>query len=242
MGVVSAGDRVGRGVGMWAEGQAGAGRRRREDRREVRPRDGRRRQAGAATSRIAPVRIKPAVPGKFRWLDARTLTFVADEALPRSTRFELEARAGTTALDGFGLAKAVKWSFETERLHVTLGVAGPSGPRPISASRVVVQPAGPAIGRGEAVRVRVRRETRGGCRRQHGRDGGRARQLRRAAARAARAGDQVAVRVQRRAHRAPRGRWASRSRRRRWRRAPAATRRRRRRRPRTRSRSRHTVR
>ena len=25
----------------------------------------------------APVRIKPAVPGKFRWLDARTLTFVA---------------------------------------------------------------------------------------------------------------------------------------------------------------------
>ncbi len=72
----------------------------------------------------APVRIKPAVPGKFRWLDARTLTFVAEEALPRSTRFELEARAGTTALDGLGLAKAVTWSFETERLHVTLTSPG----------------------------------------------------------------------------------------------------------------------
>jgi hypothetical protein len=50
-----------------------------------------------------PVRLKPAVPGKFRWLDPRTLAFVADDPLPRSTRFEVEARAGTTALDGFGL-------------------------------------------------------------------------------------------------------------------------------------------
>ena len=50
------------------------------------------------------------------------------------------------------------------------------------------------------MRVRVRREARGGCRRQHGRDGGRALQLRRAAARAAGAGDQVAVRVQPRSH------------------------------------------
>src|SRR5204863_3308446 len=66
----------------------------------------------------------PSVPGKYRWLDARTLAFVADDVLPRSTRFELEARAGTRALDGFGLAKAVGWSFETERLRVTLGSPG----------------------------------------------------------------------------------------------------------------------
>jgi uncharacterized protein YfaS (alpha-2-macroglobulin family) len=71
-----------------------------------------------------PVRIKPALPGKFRWLDVRTLAFVPDETLPRSTRFELEARAGTTALDGLGLAKAVTWSFETERLHITLSSPG----------------------------------------------------------------------------------------------------------------------
>ena len=68
--------------------------------------------------------MRPTVPGKYRWLDARTLAFVADEDLPRSTRFELEARAGTRALDGFGLAKAVKWSFETERLRITLGSPG----------------------------------------------------------------------------------------------------------------------
>ena len=71
-----------------------------------------------------PVRMKPAVPGKYRWLDARTLAFVPDEDLPRSTKFELEARAGTRALDGFGLAKAVKWSFETERLRITLASPG----------------------------------------------------------------------------------------------------------------------
>ena len=92
----------------------------------------------------APVRIKPAVPGKFRWLDARTLTFVAEEALPRSTRFELEARAGTTALDGLGLAKAVTWSFETERLHVTLTSPG-KWATPDQRIAVVVQPAGAPV-------------------------------------------------------------------------------------------------
>ena len=116
-----------------------------------------------------PVRIKPVVPGKFRWLDARTLAFVAEEALPRSTHFELEARAGTTALDGFGLAKAVQWSFETERLHVTLGSPG-RWATPDQRIAGLVQPAGPAVRRGEAVRLRVRREPRRGCRRQHGRD------------------------------------------------------------------------
>ena len=71
-----------------------------------------------------PVKLKPSVPGKFRWLDTRTLAFVADEPLPRSTRFEVAARADTRALDGLGLAKAVAWSFETERLRVTLGSPG----------------------------------------------------------------------------------------------------------------------
>src|SRR4051812_12187926 len=64
----------------------------------------------------SPLRLKPEVPGKFRWLDARTLAFVPGKALPRSTRFEAELEAGTRALDGFGIAEPVRWSFETERL------------------------------------------------------------------------------------------------------------------------------
>ena len=83
-----------------------------------------RRQARRPMSPDPPVRMKPTVPGKYRWLDAPPLAFVADEELPRSTRFELEARAGTRALDGFGLAKAVKYSIETERLRITLGSQG----------------------------------------------------------------------------------------------------------------------
>lgn len=67
-----------------------------------------------------PLRVKPAVPGKFRWRDVQTLAFEAAQPLPRSTRFEMTVRAGTRALDGFGVAKAVTWSFETERLRVRL--------------------------------------------------------------------------------------------------------------------------
>ena len=66
-----------------------------------------------------PLRLEPPVPGKRRWVDARTLAFTPAEALPRSTRVELEVPAGTVALDGLGLAKAVHWSFETERLAVS---------------------------------------------------------------------------------------------------------------------------
>jgi uncharacterized protein YfaS (alpha-2-macroglobulin family) len=67
----------------------------------------------------APMRVKPDVPGKLRWLDACTLAFVPAGTLPGSTRFDVEVKAGTKALDGFGIAKPVRWSFETERLRVS---------------------------------------------------------------------------------------------------------------------------
>jgi uncharacterized protein YfaS (alpha-2-macroglobulin family) len=66
-----------------------------------------------------PLQIRPSVPGKRRWTDAHTLVFVPAEGLPASTRVELEVPAGTVALDGLGLPKAVRWSFETERLAVS---------------------------------------------------------------------------------------------------------------------------
>jgi alpha-2-macroglobulin len=73
----------------------------------------------------APLRVTPPVPGKLRWLDARTLAFTPDQPLPGSTRFELEVKAGTVALDGHGIDKPVRWSFETERLAVDF--PGPPG-------------------------------------------------------------------------------------------------------------------
>ncbi len=70
------------------------------------------------------LRIRPEIAGRLRWLDARTLAFVPAEPLPGSTRFELEIPSGTKALDGLGLAKSVRWSFETERLRLRFGGAG----------------------------------------------------------------------------------------------------------------------
>ena len=49
---------------------------------------------------VPPLRMTPAVPGIFRWLDAKVITFVPDDALPRSTKIDMEVPAGTKALDG----------------------------------------------------------------------------------------------------------------------------------------------
>ena len=144
-----------------------------------------------------PMRSQPAVAGKLRWLDARTLAFVPAERLPGSTRFEVVVKAGTAALDGLGLPKAVRWSFETERLRVELpGRARAVGdPRP--GDRPRVQPAGAGARRREALRLRERRRARRGGRRQHGRERGGAHALPGDPARAAGAGDEVAVRLRR---------------------------------------------
>jgi uncharacterized protein YfaS (alpha-2-macroglobulin family) len=75
-----------------------------------------------------PMRLEPKLPGRYRWLDARTLAFIPAQPPPRSTRFEAEVPAGTTALDGTGIAKPSRWSFETERLRVSFPARGVSPP------------------------------------------------------------------------------------------------------------------
>jgi uncharacterized protein YfaS (alpha-2-macroglobulin family) len=75
-----------------------------------------------------PLETKPKLPGRYVWLDTETLELLPRDALPRSTRVEAAVPAGTRALDGFGIAKAVRWSFETERLRVTFPGAGVTPP------------------------------------------------------------------------------------------------------------------
>ncbi len=65
--------------------------------------------------------VRPPVAGKLRWLDARTLALLPAAPLPGSTHFDVEVPSGTKAPDGVGLSKAVRWSFETERLRVRFG-------------------------------------------------------------------------------------------------------------------------
>jgi uncharacterized protein YfaS (alpha-2-macroglobulin family) len=69
-----------------------------------------------------PLRIEPALKGRFEWIDARTVAFTPDDALPRATRFTMLVPAGTRALDGARVKDDVRWAIETPRptAHLSL--------------------------------------------------------------------------------------------------------------------------
>ncbi|HNY90861.1 MAG TPA: MG2 domain-containing protein [bacterium] len=73
-----------------------------------------------------PLRISPAVKGKYRWMGTRTLVFTPLDTLPTATRFEMTIPAGTKALSGAVLKAPYVWSFETLR-PVLLYTAPESG-------------------------------------------------------------------------------------------------------------------
>ena len=120
-----------------------------------------------------PLRIRPALAGKLRWLDARTLAFVPAAPLPGATRFEVAGPGGAVALDGLGAVKDVRWSFETERLRARFGGDGAalpdSGPRPTRRSRSA-STSRCARGTSNGTARTCGKPAAGGGRRQHGRD------------------------------------------------------------------------
>ena len=71
-----------------------------------------------------PVRIVPALPGTWRWLGTKTLTFEYDSALidrlPKATEYLVTVPAGTKSATGGVLANAVTWTFTTPAPKVTL--------------------------------------------------------------------------------------------------------------------------
>ncbi len=64
-----------------------------------------------------PVNIEPDLPGTWRWLGTKTLTFQYDSALidrlPKATEYRVTVPAGTESLTGGKLAEAVSWTFKT---------------------------------------------------------------------------------------------------------------------------------
>ncbi|MDD5369457.1 MAG: alpha-2-macroglobulin family protein [Anaerolineaceae bacterium] len=70
-----------------------------------------------------PVQLDPPLPGKWRWLGTRTLTFQYDSALidrlPKATEYHARVPAGVRALNGSELAEAVEWSFTTPAPEIT---------------------------------------------------------------------------------------------------------------------------
>ncbi|MCU0691338.1 MAG: MG2 domain-containing protein, partial [Polyangiaceae bacterium] len=69
----------------------------------------------AEHQRDAPARMKPDVPGSWRWIGSRALYFAPETKLPLATAFELSVPAGTRALDGSALDKDYVLQFSTPR-------------------------------------------------------------------------------------------------------------------------------
>ncbi|MAT43249.1 MAG: hypothetical protein CL609_12995 [Anaerolineaceae bacterium] len=64
-----------------------------------------------------PVQIEPTLPGTWRWLGTKTLTFEYDsefvDRLPKATEYQVTVPAGTKSINGSQLAADVRWSFRT---------------------------------------------------------------------------------------------------------------------------------
>jgi alpha-2-macroglobulin len=64
-----------------------------------------------------PVRLEPTLPGTWRWLGTKTLTFQYDsqliDRLPKSTEYRVTIPAGTRSATGGVLSDTVEWTFST---------------------------------------------------------------------------------------------------------------------------------
>ncbi|MEK6752073.1 MAG: alpha-2-macroglobulin family protein [Chloroflexota bacterium] len=64
-----------------------------------------------------PIKIEPSLPGTWRWLGTKTLTFEYDseliDRLPKATEYRATVPAGTVSATGGVLAESVTWMFTT---------------------------------------------------------------------------------------------------------------------------------
>ncbi|HEX8208854.1 MAG TPA: Ig-like domain-containing protein [Longimicrobium sp.] len=76
---------------------------------------------GNVEGRAVPARLSPQAPGRWQWIDVRTLRFEPQGRLPMATEFTVEIPAGTTSATGGRLADAVRWTFGTPAPRATGG-------------------------------------------------------------------------------------------------------------------------
>ncbi|HEU0298825.1 MAG TPA: Ig-like domain-containing protein, partial [Longimicrobium sp.] len=88
---------------------------------------------GDVAARAVPARITPQPPGRWRWLDVRTLRFEPEGRLPMATEFTVEVPAGTRSAAGRPLDEAVHWTFRTAAARATGSwpQGGPIGRDPV---------------------------------------------------------------------------------------------------------------
>ena len=84
---------------------------------------------GELAAEDIPVILEPAVPGRWRWVGARTLLFQGGtegtDRMPMATEFSASIPEGILAADGTKLAEGVIWTFRTPA--PTLQYAWPTG-------------------------------------------------------------------------------------------------------------------
>jgi uncharacterized protein YfaS (alpha-2-macroglobulin family) len=72
---------------------------------------------GDLAAQDVPIIIEPSLPGTWRWLGTRTLTFEYDseliDRLPKATEYRVTVPAGTRSVNGGTLAETVSWTFRT---------------------------------------------------------------------------------------------------------------------------------
>jgi len=57
--------------------------------------------------------IIPEVPGRFRWLNPKTISFTPEKRLPYATEFQVVIKAGVRTHDGYVLSQDYEWTFQT---------------------------------------------------------------------------------------------------------------------------------
>jgi hypothetical protein len=88
---------------------------------------------GNVQAREIPARLTPQPPGRWSWVDVRTLRFEPQGRLPMATEFTVEIPAGTASATGARLAEGVRWTFATPAVRA-LGSwpnGGVSGTQPV---------------------------------------------------------------------------------------------------------------
>jgi hypothetical protein len=72
---------------------------------------------GALAAEEVPVQLEPTLPGTWKWLGTKTLSFEYESAaidrLPMATEYVVTVPAGTRSATGGVLAEAVSWTFST---------------------------------------------------------------------------------------------------------------------------------
>jgi uncharacterized protein YfaS (alpha-2-macroglobulin family) len=63
----------------------------------------------------AMLTISPKVPGKYRWLGSKAMTFTPSKRFPYSQEITITIPAGIRSLDNYALSREFQWSFKTIR-------------------------------------------------------------------------------------------------------------------------------